>query len=935
MGKSNRDLGGQDARPEKLKKLAEKKVGRRTDAQTQAVKGDLKKLRHEQQVNEIEQEVQNEQHEKLASFPAINPNPVVEATLSGQINFVNPAARRLFCDLVKKGSAHPYLADWKSAVAEFRKDKTKSLVREITVGDVHYQQSMHFVEETQCVCIYGIDITERREKEEELHRLNRTLRALSKSSQAMTRWQEDEKAYLDTVCSIIIEDCGHQMVWIGYAQDDDAKTVKPEAYWGFEAGYLETLKVTWADTERGRGPTGTAIRTGKVSMCKNMLTDPSFKPWRKEAIKRGYASSIVFPLKDVYKTFGALTIYSKQPDPFSEDEVKLLTELANDLSYGITMIRLREAQKQAEEKLRESEERFRVAQELSPDGFAILRPVRDSEGRVVDFTFVYENAAIARINGTDPATVVGRRISEFLPAHSQSPFHEAHAHVADTGETCIMERKYDGGDIPRPTWFRVVVVRTGQDIAILSQDITERKKAEEAQRKRAEEALRMSEEEFRSLAEAMPQIVWATRPDGWNIYFNQQWVDYTGMTMEESYGHGWNKPFHPDDKQRAWDAWQRATQYKEHYSLECRLRRADGVYRWWLIRGEPMRGANGEILKWFGTCTDIEDIKQSEAAMQEANDLLEQRVTERTAELRQSERLYRAIGESIDYGIWVCAPDGRNTYASESFLKMVGITQQQCSDFGWGDVLHPDDSAATIAAWQECVRTGKPWNREHRFRGVDGQWHHVLARGVPVRDERGQIISWAGINLDIGDLKQAEETLRQNREDLNRAQVVAHIGSWRLDVRRNELTWSDENHRIFGIPKGTPLTYETFLSTIHPDDREYVDTRWKAGLAGEDYDIEHRIVVNGTVKWVREKAYLEFDANNELIGGFRHHAGYHGTQANGECPQILSGVRQPWFERGFLPIACSLSGPEPWHGLCLHRPAGRRFAGCRDIGHLL
>ena len=135
--------------------------------------------------------------------------------------------------------------------------------------------------------------------------------------------------------------------------------------------------------------------------------------------------------------------------------------------------------KQAEEALRESEDRFRVAQELSPDGFAILRPVRDGEGRIVDFTFVYENAAIARINGTDPAAVVGRRVSEFMPAHSQSPFHEAHAHVADTGETCIMERKYDGGDIPRPTWFRVVVVRTGQDIAILSQDITERKHAEE------------------------------------------------------------------------------------------------------------------------------------------------------------------------------------------------------------------------------------------------------------------------------------------------------------------------------------------------------------------------------------------------------------------------------------------------------------------------
>ena len=117
--------------------------------------------------------------------------------------------------------------------------------------------------------------------------------------------------------------------------------------------------------------------------------------------------------------------------------------------------------------------------------------------------------------------------------------------------------------------------------------------ASELERLDAEEELRESEEDFRTLAEAMPQIVWMTDPDGKNIYFNQQWVDYTGMTLEESYGDGWNTPFHPDDRQRAWDAWQRATQDDAPYSLECRLRRADGAYRWWLIRGAPLRDGAG------------------------------------------------------------------------------------------------------------------------------------------------------------------------------------------------------------------------------------------------------------------------------------------------------------------------------------------------------
>ena len=112
------------------------------------------------------------------------------------------------------------------------------------------------------------------------------------------------------------------------------------------------------------------------------------------------------------------------------------------------------------------------------------------------------------------------------------------------------------------------------------------------------------------------------------------------------------------------------------------------------------------------------------------------------------------------------------------------------------------------------------------------------------------------------------DALQENRKDFDRAQAVGNIGSWRLDVCKNELTWSDENHCIFGIPKGTPLTYEIFLSTVYPDDRKYVDKEWKKGLAGEPYDIDHRIIADGKVKWVREKAYLEFNNNGVLLGGF-------------------------------------------------------------------
>jgi PAS domain S-box-containing protein len=169
-------------------------------------------------------------------------------------------------------------------------------------------------------------------------------------------------------------------------------------------------------------------------------------------------------------------------------------------------------------------------------------------------------------------------------------------------------------------------------------DITERKQIEEELHRsrdelelrvqerteslrRQAEALSTSEKEFRVLAEAMPQIVWITRADGWNIYFNQQWVDYTGLTLEESYGHGWNKPFHSDDRQRAWDAWQNAITNNGTYSLECRLRAADGTYRWWLVRGVPVVNEKRETTKWFGTCTDIEEFKKVEAQLRQAQKL--------------------------------------------------------------------------------------------------------------------------------------------------------------------------------------------------------------------------------------------------------------------------------------------------------------------------
>ncbi len=186
------------------------------------------------------------------------------------------------------------------------------------------------------------DITARKEAEEKLYRTTRALKVLTECSRTLVRTR-NEAGFIQDLCRIIVETGGYRLAWVGFAETDKKKSVRPVGYAGFEKGYLETLKITWADTKRGRGPTGTAIRTGRPCICQNMLTDPKFAPWSAQARKRGYASSIALPLKAEGGIFGALNIYAQEPKAFDAEEVELLQQLADDLAFGLSVLRLRQA----------------------------------------------------------------------------------------------------------------------------------------------------------------------------------------------------------------------------------------------------------------------------------------------------------------------------------------------------------------------------------------------------------------------------------------------------------------------------------------------------------------------------------------------------------------------------------------------------------------
>jgi two-component system, cell cycle sensor histidine kinase and response regulator CckA len=211
----------------------------------------------------------------------------------------------------------------------------------------------------------GETATDEAAVEKELRRVNRALQALSACNQALSQ-AASEQELLQQICDLIVQLGAYRMVWIGYALSDEAKTVRPMAYAGHEEGYLQGIVVTWAENTAGHGPVGSSIRKNKVHVVTDIATDPRFAPWCDRALQRGYVALIALPLHAGGKCFGALAIYSGQKGSFEHSEVQLLTEMANNLAYGIAAIRSHEESKRATEALREAEAKYRQLVEEVP-----------------------------------------------------------------------------------------------------------------------------------------------------------------------------------------------------------------------------------------------------------------------------------------------------------------------------------------------------------------------------------------------------------------------------------------------------------------------------------------------------------------------------------------------------------------------------------------
>ncbi len=301
------------------------------------------------------------------------------------------------------------------------------------------------------------------QKEAQQRSLNRALRLLSSCSEILIQSRNDQ-FLLNDICRKIVEDGGYLMAWVGFSGNDVNKTVHPIAESGYENGYLNSIDITWADTDRGQGPTGAAIRTGITQINQDCLNNPLMIPWREAALKRGYQSSIGLPLSNEGKPFGALTIYAKEPFAFEPEEIKLLEELASTLAFGIVGLRTSVARNQAEELLQQSEARYRLLLANAADAVLVTNLHR---------RLVYANHQAEKLLGCSVDALLEMSITDIVPADDSEIVLRQFAQLKEHGNLRLEVhlKRCDGSRVPVD--LNAVLLPDG-NVYASCRDITER-----------------------------------------------------------------------------------------------------------------------------------------------------------------------------------------------------------------------------------------------------------------------------------------------------------------------------------------------------------------------------------------------------------------------------------------------------------------------------
>jgi formate hydrogenlyase transcriptional activator len=458
---------------------------------------------------------------------------------------------------------------------------------------------------------------------------------------------------------------------------------------------------------------------------------------------RGVRSVCALPLTTVHRRLGGLAVGSLEADAYSKEEVSFLSLVANQVALAVDDALDFDASQHAKGALRASEESFRgivdsmpaFAWYASPDG-----KIEYLNQRILDFTAERQE------------NLVGFGWANVLHPEDVERTKKAWLQSVETGEPCEVDqrvRRFD--NIYR--WFRTTAqpLRDSSGRVIrwygVATDIQDWK--------RAEEALRASELNFRLIVDSIPGLVSTMNAAGEPQLFNRQLLEYFGRTPEELKSWATNDLVHPDDLLRVVADSTGSIESGHPYSFELRIRRADGVYRWFQLRNHPVRNTEGHVLSWYTLLTDIDDRKRAEEG------------------LRASELNLRLIVDSIPGLVCTMSAAGEVERLNRQVLQYFGKTAEELKSWATTDAVHPDDRPRVIAAFTRSVETGNPYDIEHRCRRADGVYRWFQVRALPVRDTEGRVINWYILLTDIDERKQAEDRLQLLLDVTN--QVVSNL----------------------------------------------------------------------------------------------------------------------------------------------------------------
>ena len=359
----------------------------------------------------------------------------------------------------------------------------------------------------------------------------------------------------------------------------------------------------------------------------------------------------------------------------------------------------------------------------------------------------------------------------------------------------------------------------------------------------AEEALQSSERNLVALVNTIPTAAWTTRPDGYCDFLNQVWLDHAGMDAEQAQGWGWTEAIHPDDRAKLVEVWQSCLASGIPIDTEARIRRFDGSYRWFLIRGNPLKDQEGNILKWYGTCVDIEDRKRGEEA------------------LHARELSWRQIVDNIPGLVATTRAMGEVEFLNRQTLEYFGKTGEELKNWALIDAVHPDDLPRIIEARKKSIEMGQIYEVEHRCRRADGVYRWFQVRGLPVRDAENKVTAWYLLLTDIDDRKKAEQALQSSERNLN---LIINVIPTFIGVLRADGSLLYTNQAVLDY---TGLTLEDVRNEdhrarfFHPEDVERLREERRVALArAVPFENEQRMLSkDGSYRWflIRYKPLLD------------------------------------------------------------------------------